>query len=108
MKTICRLADFEVPNVSLYLFDDTVSITIDSNRTLIGDPDNPDLVILDCNTSNCILYVEVSDPTDWYGWKYTFTPEQGWALNPGWVPPKPEPNVDPDPASSTPEPEIIG
>jgi hypothetical protein len=97
MKTICRLPDFDVPNVSIYLFDDTVSITIDSERTVVGDPDNPELIILDCNTSNCVLYVEVPNPDEWYGWKYTFTPEQGWALNPDWTPPTPPP-----------EPQIIG
>jgi hypothetical protein len=91
MKTICRLPDFEVPNVSLYLYSDDTPISVESDRTVIGDPANPSLYILDCTTSNCVLHEGVSEPLDWYGWKYTYTDEDGWELNPKWEPPIPPP-----------------
>jgi len=88
MKTICRLGDFSVPNCSLYLFDDAKQISVEADRTIIGDPANPDLYIMDCNTSNAVLHEGVSEPDDWYGWKYTYTSDGGWALNPIWVDPR--------------------
>lgn len=95
MKTICRLSDFVVPNVSLYLFSDDTPVSIGTNQTVIGDPENPDLIVLDCNTSNCVLYEGVTNPDDWFGWKYTYTPETDWVLNPDWVDPQIEPTVNP-------------
>lgn len=81
MRTICRLASFEPkPNVSLYLYSDDTLITILPDCVLIGDPEDPSLVIADCNQSNCVLYDGVSDPGDWAGWKYTYTPETDWVL----------------------------
>ena len=47
MKTICRLADFQVPNVSIYLFDDAKPVSIEADRTVIGDPASPDLIVMD-------------------------------------------------------------
>lgn len=87
MKTICRLADFEVPNVSLYLISDTTAVNIQDDMTIVGDPAAPELYIMDCNTSNCVLHEGVSDPGDWTGWKYTYTTSGGWELNPDWNPP---------------------
>ena len=87
MKTICRLADFQVPNVSIYLFDDAKPVSIEADRTVIGDPASPELIVMDCNTSNCVLKEGVTEPTDWFGWKYTYTDADGWELNPGWVDP---------------------
>lgn len=81
MKTICRLASFETqPNVSLYLFADDVQVTVLPDCTLIGDPEAPSLIIGDCNPTNSALYENVSDPGDWAGWKYTYTPETDWVL----------------------------
>lgn len=88
MKTICRLPDFQVPNVSLYLFDDAKPVSVEADRTVIGDPANPDLIVMDCNTSNCVLHEGVTNPDDWFGWKYTYTNADGWVLNPGWVDPR--------------------
>ena len=88
MKTICRLPDFQVPNVSIYLFADDKPVSIEADRTVIGDPANPDLIIMDCNTSNCVLEEGVTNPDDWFGWKYTYTDADGWVLNPGWVDPR--------------------
>lgn len=87
MKTICRLSDFQVPNVSLYLFPDTKAVSVEPDKTIIGDPQNPELYIMDCTTSNCVLKEGVTDPGDWAGWKYTYTDTDGWVLNPDWVEP---------------------
>jgi hypothetical protein len=87
MKTICRLPDFEVPDVSLYLFADDKPVDITPDRTIVGDPQKPDFIVLDCNTSNCVLNEGVVEPSGWYGWKYTHTIASGWALNPSWVDP---------------------
>lgn len=88
MKTICRLDDFIVPNVSLYLYPDTTLVTIEEDRTVIGPIDKPYLIVMDCDSSNCVLKENVSDPSDWYGWKYTYTDASGWQLNPQWVDPR--------------------
>ena len=90
MKTICRLGDFQVPNLSIYLYADDKQILIESDKTTIGDPSNPDLYIMDCTTANCVLNEGVTEPTDWFGWKYTFTDAGGWVLNPDWVDPRVE------------------
>lgn len=103
MKTICRLPDFLTPNVSIYLFADSVPVTIESDRTVIGDLASPTLIIPDCNSSNCVLKEGVSDPAEWFGWKYTYTDADGWVLNPDWVPPIPDPTSDP---TSDPTPDL--
>jgi hypothetical protein len=87
MKTICRLENFTVPNVSLYLFADEQQVLIQENKTIVGAPDQPDFVIMDCDTSNCVLKENVTEPDQWVGWKYTYTDEVGWELNPSWVDP---------------------
>lgn len=93
MKTICRLSDFEVPNVSLYLFDDDTQVTVNDDFTIVGDPAQPSFFVMDCNTQNCVLHEGVTDPGEWYGWKYTYTDADGWALNPGWTPPATDDNI---------------
>jgi len=84
MKTICRLANFEVPNVSLYLFEDSITVTIGDTKTTISDSEGVELYIADCTTSNSVLYENVTDPGDWDGWKYTYTTDGGWVLNPDY------------------------
>lgn len=81
MKTIVR----NETNVSLYLFDDSEVVDIGADQTVIGNP--PRLIIADCNTSNAILFENVTDPGDWAGWKYLYTAGGGWQLNPDWNPP---------------------
>lgn len=88
MKTICRLGDFIVPHVSLYLYPDETLITVLDDQTIVGPLDNPELIIMDCTTDNCVLAEGVSDPGDWFGWKYTYTDVTGWELNPNWEPPQ--------------------
>lgn len=81
MQTITR----KDTNVSLYLYPDDVAIVVTSENIVVGDP--PELVIGDCNSSNADLYTGVTDPGDWQGWKYLYTTENGWELNPDWDPP---------------------
>lgn len=88
MKTICRLADFDPPNVSIYIFEDSKPVEIASDRTTVGDPAQPDFYIADCNSSNCVLYENVIEPSGYCGWKYLYTPSTDWTLNPGWIPPE--------------------
>ena len=75
----------------IYLFDDSVPVTIESDRTIIGNLTSPTLIIADCNLSNCVLKEGVPNPVDYFGWKYTYTDADGWVLNPNWVPPTPDP-----------------
>jgi len=88
MKTICRLADSDTPNISLYLFEDNKPVSVEADRTVVGDPANPDMIIMDCSSHCCVLKEGVTDPGDWYGWKYTYTDGAGWELNPTWVDPR--------------------
>ena len=82
MKTIVR----NKTNVSLYLFADDKVVDVQETQTVIGNP--PELIIADCNTSNATLFEGVTDPGDWAGWKYLYTADGGWVLNPDWTPPK--------------------
>lgn len=88
MQTICRLSSFVEPDVSLYLLEDDVQVTIKDDRTVVGDP--VQFTILDCDSSNCILYTNVVQPSGWYGWKYKYNSSAGWVLNPNWVDPNAE------------------
>jgi hypothetical protein len=89
MKTICRLPNFSTPNVSIYLFDDSTPVTVFNDRTVVGELDRPEMIIMDCDSSNCIVHLNVSEPFEWYGWKYTYTDADGWVLNSRWTPPIP-------------------
>lgn len=86
MKTVCRLEDFETPNVSIYLFDDDTDIEIGQNQTVIRSVTGEiSLTILDCDTSNCVLHENVSAPYGYVGWKYTYDPVGGWQPNQNWA-----------------------
>ena len=105
MKTICRLADYTAgPHISLYLLADDKQVLIGSDKTTIGDPSNPDMYIMDCDSSNVVLHEDVTEPDDWYGWKYFYTTDGGWVLNPDWVDPRtpaePSPEPSPEPSDS--------
>ena len=84
MKTIVRLDT----NVSLYIFDDNQVVNIQDNQTVIGDP--VIMCIADCDSSNVVLFENVTPPADWYGHKYLYTVDNGWELNPAWVDPDTE------------------
>jgi hypothetical protein len=82
MKTIVRNDN----NISLYLFDDSQFVNIAADITTVGNP--AILYIDDCNSSNVTLFENVTNPEGWVGWKYFYTVEDGWVLNPNWVPPE--------------------
>lgn len=84
MKTICRLADFERPNISLYIFDDDTRVAVGDVSTVVGLPARPDLIIMDCTKDNCVLHEGVEQPIAYKGWKYTYTEEDGWAIDEEW------------------------
>ena len=86
MKTICRLADHENgANISLYLFGDDKEVTVGDDRTVIGPLDKPELIILDCTTADCVLHEGVEEPDNWFGWKYTYTSDDGWQVAETWA-----------------------
>lgn len=78
MKTITENST----KLSKYLFEDSKTITIESDKIVIGDTSNPDSIICDLNSSNATLTENVTDaPSDWIGCKYTYDP----AADPKWV-----------------------
>ena len=91
MKTICRLTSHYAPCISIYLFQDDEEVFIGPSSTRVGPEENPDLVILDVNTSNAVMYDNVPEPSGYHGWKYQYSPDQGWVLYEGW--PKIEQNI---------------
>ena len=54
----------------IYLFADSTVINLESNRTVIGDPE--ELIISDCNSNNVTVHTGVTDPGDYWGWKYNY------------------------------------
>ncbi len=76
MKTIVRKSD----NVSLYLYPDDKEITLESNRTVIGPTDNPELYIADCNSSNVDVHTGVDNKEDYWGHKYKHD-GSSWSAN---------------------------
>ena len=76
MKTIVRKSD----NISLYLFADDKEVTLESDKTVIGPTDNPDLYIADCNSSNVNVHTGVDNKSDYWGWKYKHD-GSSWSVN---------------------------
>jgi len=64
MKTLTK------DGVSVYMFDDAEVVSIEANRTVIGNPETR--IIGDCNTSNAVLHENVTPPEGWIGGKYLF------------------------------------
>ena len=64
--------------VVIYLFADDTVIDVQSDKTVIGDPET--LIISDCNSSNVTVVSGVTDPGDYWGWKYKNT--SGTTLTP--------------------------
>jgi hypothetical protein len=84
MKTIVETAT----ELSKYLLDDSVTITVNSDYIVVGDP--AQFVIGDLNSSNATITENVTNaPSDWTGNKYTFDGTT-WTLNPDWVDPDAE------------------
>lgn len=81
MKTITRNED----NISIWMFADDKALDVQSDKIIVGDPE--ELIIGDCNSSNVTVHENVTEPDDWFGWKY-FYDGTTWTLNPDWVDPR--------------------
>jgi hypothetical protein len=84
MKTIVDNAT----NTSRYLFADDKSVTLGSDTITVGDP--AEFIIGDLNSGNATLITGVSEPTDWYGCKYTCASDGTFTAVEGWVDPREE------------------
>ena len=84
MKTIVETAT----GLSKYLLDDSMTITVNSDHIVVGNPSQ--FIIGDLNSSNATITENVTNaPSDWTGNKYTFDGTT-WTLNPDWVDPDAE------------------
>ena len=83
MKTLT----FKDTKVSPYIFRNDKDVTVETERIIVGDVNNPDFYIADMNSSNATLHLDVTPPDDWAGNKYTFD-GSSWAAVSGWVDPK--------------------
>ena len=81
MKTITRNED----NISIWMFADDKALDVQSDKIIVGNPE--ELIIGDCNSSNVTVHENVTEPDDWYGWKY-FYDGTTWTLNSDWVDPR--------------------
>ena len=70
MKTLIRNED----QISIYLFEDSVTLTISENNIIVGDP--IDFNIGDRNSTNTTLIENISSPSDWAHWKYKYVNAQ--------------------------------
>jgi hypothetical protein len=61
--------------ISIYLFDDKKEVSINSDKTIVGNVDFPDFYIADCNSENSELITNVIAPNDWIGHKYKYDNE---------------------------------
>tara|TARA_B100000131_G_scaffold311568_1_gene344575 strand:+ start:567 stop:1031 length:465 start_codon:yes stop_codon:yes gene_type:complete len=80
MQTITRNGS----NISLWYFDDSTTVTVQSEKTIIGDVNSPDLIIQDCTTDNVTLHTGVDAKADWYGQKYKYD-GSSWSENADFV-----------------------
>ena len=74
-------------NVSLHIFEDTQTITIEEEQVVVDDSSNPEfskLTISHLYRANCILFENVTPPDDWKPIKYLYTESGGWTLNTDW------------------------
>jgi hypothetical protein len=66
---------------SLYIFEDSVSVSLGSESIT-----TPDFIIGDLNSSNATMVENVTPPSDWIGCNYIYD-NSTWTLNPQWVDP---------------------
>lgn len=81
MKILVRT---DQDNLCVWSFEDTESVTVESDRTFVGDSEVPSLVFDYLSTANVILYENIDLPEDWFACKYnydgtTWTESDGWA-----------------------------
>jgi hypothetical protein len=72
---------------SLYIFQDDKPVNITSESVIVSEPDGN--IITDCDSSNSIMYENVTVPDGWIGRKY-FYDGTNWAVDPDFV----EPNAE--------------
>jgi len=75
MKTLVK------GNLSAYLFEDFEVVNVGFDRTIIGNPEQ--FVIADCNSTNSIMYENITPPGDWAGCKYLYAGGV-WTINPDY------------------------
>jgi len=80
MKTIISNEN----NWSMYIFEDSVSLSVDSNSIT-----TPDYIIGDLNSNNSTIVENVTPPGDWDVSKYIYA-DSKWTLNPDWTSPPSE------------------
>jgi hypothetical protein len=80
MKTIIRNEN----NWSLYIFEDSVSLSVNSDSIT-----TPNFIIGDLNSSNVTVVENVTPPSDWTGCKYIYA-DSTWTLNSEWTEPSSE------------------
>ena len=80
MKTLIRTET----KVSLYLFANSETVDVQADKVVVGNPET--LIICDCDSSNSTLIEDVTEPTEWAGWKYLYDGE--WKSNPDYVAPE--------------------
>ncbi|HIG57935.1 MAG TPA: hypothetical protein EYQ21_00840 [Flavobacteriales bacterium] len=83
MKTLT----FNENNHSPYIFANDKSVTVESNRIIVGESSDPDFYIGDMHSGNATLHTDVTPPDDWQGNRYTYN-GSAWAEISGWVDPK--------------------
>lgn len=81
MKTIVETST----GLSKYLFDDGEFVFVTDENMTVGSP--PKFIIGDLNSTNAIVYENVTAPDDWFGNKYVFDGSE-WSLNQNWIDPR--------------------
>ena len=71
-------------NISLHIFEDTQTITIEEEQVVVGAPGSSQGFISHLYIANCILFENVTPPDDWKPSKYLYTESGGWTLNSDW------------------------
>ena len=79
MKTLININT----KTSLYLFEDSETVDIQSDKVVIGNPES--LIIDDLDSSNATLIEGIPEPSDWVGHKYFYN--SGWETNTNYVSP---------------------
>lgn len=59
-------------NVSIYLHENSKTITISEEDTKIFDGNTLERVILDVNSNNATLHTGVDEKTTWWGYRYKY------------------------------------
>lgn len=82
--------DNVLENIAIYQFSDDTIIEIGNDKTVIKDASGQEqLIISDVNTFNINHFTSVDEPSsEYFGYKWFYTEEDGWVLNEDWVDPR--------------------